>query len=197
MRPPVICGVDEAGRGPLAGPVYAGAVILYPHRPVDGLKDSKQLSATRRDWLEGRIKECALAWAVGRATVEEIDALNILQATFLAMTRALQALKLSFDEVWVDGNQRPPWTHATRTVVGGDASVAQISAASILAKTARDREMRRLHACFPQYDFAAHKGYGTAAHLAALRRHGPCTAHRRSFNPLKSWLAQGELPLSS
>ncbi len=196
MRPAVVCGVDEAGRGPLAGPVYAGAVILDVRRPVDGLKDSKQLSATRRDWLESRIKESALAWAVGMATVEEIDRLNILQATFLAMTRSLEALDGAFDEVWVDGNQRPLWPHVTRTVVGGDASVAQISAASILAKTARDREMRRLHACFPQYDFAAHKGYGTADHLAALRRHGPCVAHRRSFNPLKSWLAQGELPLS-
>ena len=196
MKPAAICGVDEAGRGPLAGPVYAGAVILDARRPVDGLKDSKQLSATRRDWLESRIKENALAWAVGTASVEEIDRFNILQATFLAMTRALEALGGACDEVWVDGNQSPPWPHATRTVVGGDASVAQISAASILAKTARDREMRRLHACFPQYDFAAHKGYGTADHLAALRRHGPCVAHRRSFNPLKSWLAQGELPLS-
>lgn len=196
MKPPVICGVDEAGRGPLAGPVYAGAVILDPRRPVDGLKDSKQLSATRRDWLEIRIKDCALAWGVGAATVAEIDRLNILQATFLAMARALQALERPFDEVWVDGNQRPPWDYATRMVVGGDAKVAQISAASILAKTARDREMRRLHERFPHYDFAGHKGYGTATHLAALRAHGPCEAHRLSFNPLKAWLAQGELPFS-
>ena len=197
MNAPVICGVDEAGRGTLAGPVYAGAVILDPRRPVDGLKDSKQLSATRRDLLEVHIKECAAAWAVGVASVEEIDRLNILQATFLAMRRAVEALARSFDEVWVDGNQRPPWDFATRMVVGGDAKVAQISAASILAKTARDHEMRRLHEDFPQYDFAGHKGYGTAAHLAALRSHGPCAAHRLSFNPLKAWLAQGELPFSS
>ena len=181
----MICGVDEAGRGPLAGPVIAAAVILDPRRPIDGLADSKQLSAARRERLASEIRAKALAYHIAAASVEEIDALNILQATLLAMQRAVAGLTLRPSEVLIDGDRCPPLSVPARAIVGGDASVAEISAASILAKTARDAMMRELHLRYPQYGFDRHMGYGTAAHLAALRLHGPCPAHRRSFAPVR------------
>lgn len=189
----MICGVDEAGRGPLAGPVFAAAVILDPARPVDGLADSKKLSARRREQLAAIIRERALAWAVAAASVEEIDRLNILQATLLAMARAVAALPLRPTEVLVDGNRCPEIALPARAIVGGDATVAEISAASILAKTSRDAEMLRLHADRPEFGLDRHKGYGTAAHLAALRRFGPAPFHRRSFAPVRDLLADREV----
>jgi ribonuclease HII len=186
------CGVDEAGRGPLAGPVVAAAVILDPARPIIGLADSKKLTAARRERLAVEIREKALAWAIAAATVEEIDAINILQATLLAIRRAVAGLKLQPEEVLIDGNRCPvldlPETVRVRAIIGGDATVMVISAASILAKTSRDADMLALHACYPQYGFDRHKGYGTAAHLAALRRHGPQTVHRKSFAPVRELL---------
>lgn len=180
-----IAGVDEAGRGPLCGPVYAAAVILDPARPIDGLNDSKKLSEKKREALAPLIHERALAWAVGIATVEEIDRLNILHATMLAMRRAVEGLAVPPDQVLVDGNRIPPGlTVPARAIVGGDASEAAISAASILAKTGRDHEMMALAALYPQYGIAKHKGYPTAEHLAALRIHGPSPIHRRSFAPV-------------
>ena len=185
----LICGVDEAGRGPLAGPVYASAVILNPARRIRGLDDSKQLSERVRDVLAPRIKERALAWAVAFATVEEIDRLNIYWATMLAMQRAVTALNTVPHEVLVDGNRCPTLDRPVRAIVGGDATVRCISAASILAKTERDAEMKRLHERFPQYGFGQHKGYGTPEHLAALQQHGPCELHRRSFAPVRTLLS--------
>jgi ribonuclease HII len=179
------CGVDEAGRGPLAGPVVAAAVILDPARPIAGLADSKKLSARRREILAFEIRQKALAWSVAEATVEEIDALNILQATLLAMQRAVTGLALVPAEALIDGNRCPKLSIPARAIIGGDATVAEISAASILAKTVRDAGMRVMDERFPQYGFARHMGYGTAAHLAALRVHGPCPAHRRSFAPVR------------
>lgn len=180
-----IAGVDEAGRGPLCGPVYAAAVILDPLRPIDGLNDSKKLSEKKREALAPLIRERALAWAVGIATVEEIDRLNILHATMLAMRRAVEGLAVPPDQVLIDGNRVPPGlTMPARAIVGGDASEAAISAASILAKTGRDHEMMALAALYPQYGIAQHKGYPTAEHLAALRAHGPSPIHRRSFAPV-------------
>jgi ribonuclease HII len=180
-----IAGVDEAGRGPLCGPVYAAAVILDPLRPIDGLNDSKKLSEKKREALAPLIRERALAWAVGIATVEEIDRLNILHATMLAMRRAVEGLAVPPDQVLIDGNRVPPGlTMPARAIVGGDASEAAISAASILAKTGRDHEMMALAALYPQYGIAKHKGYPTAEHLAALRIHGPSPIHRRSFAPV-------------
>jgi ribonuclease HII len=181
----LICGVDEAGRGPLAGQVFAAAVILDDGRPIDGLADSKKLSAKRREQLAGLIRERALAWAVAAASVEEIDRLNILQATLLAMTRAVATLGVRPDEAWIDGNRCPPLDVPARAIVGGDATVAAISAASILAKTARDAEMLLLHERYPEYGFDRHKGYGTAVHLAALKQHGPSPIHRQSFAPVR------------
>lgn len=183
-----ICGVDEAGRGPLAGPVFAAAVILDPAQPIDGLDDSKKLSEKRRDLLAVVIKAKALAWAVAWSTVEEIDAINILQATLLAMARAVSSLGIAPGEVLVDGNRCPQLAFPVRAVIGGDATVAEISAASILAKTARDAEMLKLHELHPQYGFDRHFGYGTALHLAALRQHGPSPCHRRSFAPVRNLL---------
>jgi len=180
-----ICGVDEAGRGPIAGPVYAAAVVLDPRRPIDGLADSKLLSATRREALASLIRERARAWAVASATVEEIDRINILQASLLAMRRAVEALGLVPDEAWVDGNRCPPLPCAARAIIGGDRLHAVISAASILAKTERDAEMRRLHLLYPGYRLDRHKGYPTAEHLALLERHGPAAIHRRSFAPVR------------
>lgn len=178
-------GVDEAGRGPLCGPVYAAAVILDPSRPIDGLNDSKKLSEKKREALAPLIRERALAWAVGIATVEEIDRLNILHATMLAMRRAVEGLAVPPDQVLIDGNRVPPGLAVpARAIVGGDASEAAISAASILAKTGRDHEMMALAALYPQYGIAKHKGYPTAEHLAALRIHGPSPIHRRSFAPV-------------
>lgn len=187
----LICGVDEAGRGPLAGPVFAAAVILDPRDPIDGLADSKKLSERTRDRLAPLIRQRSLAWAVASATVEEIDALNILQATLLAMQRAVESLALCPDEVLVDGTHCPRVAIPVRAIIRGDSSVAAISAASILAKTARDAEMLRLHALHPQYGLDRHKGYPTAAHLAALRSHGVISIYRRSFGPVRE-LIQGE-----
>ncbi len=184
----MICGVDEAGRGPLAGPVVAAAVILDPARPVAGLADSKKLSAARREKLAVEIRAHALAWHVAEATVAEIDELNILQATLLAMQRAVAGLAIAPAEVLIDGNRCPHLAIPARAIVGGDATVAAISAASILAKTVRDAGMLELHARYPAYGFDRHKGYGTAAHLAALARHGPCAVHRRSFAPVREQL---------
>jgi ribonuclease HII len=184
----MICGVDEAGRGPLAGPVYAAAVILDPVRPIVGLADSKKLSARKRERLALEIRKKACAWAIAEASVEEIDCLNILQATLLAMTRAVSSLGVVPDEVLVDGNRCPKLAYPVRAIIGGDATVAEISAASILAKTARDAEMLKLHELHPQYGFDRHFGYGTALHLAALRQHGPSPCHRRTFAPVRNLL---------
>ena len=182
MQNVVVCGVDEAGRGPLAGPVYAAAVILDPARRVNGLADSKVLTAERREVLATRIKERAVAWAVAFATVEEIDRVNIFHASMLAMRRAVHSLGVKPQEAWVDGNSCPPGLGcAARAIVDGDATHKPISAASILAKTARDAEMVVLHARYPRYGFDKHKGYGTAEHFEALGRIGPCEIHRRSF----------------
>ena len=181
----LVCGVDEAGRGPIAGPVYAAAVILDPARRVNGLADSKVLSAERREVLAGRIRERAIAWAVAQASVEEIDRINILRAALLAMRRAVEALKIQPHEAWVDGQMCPDLACHARAIVDGDAKHKMISAASILAKTARDAEMRTLHQRFPQYGFDQHKGYSTPEHLDLLRRHGPCEIHRRSFDPVR------------
>lgn len=178
-------GVDEAGRGPLCGPVYAAAVILDPTRQIDGLNDSKKLSEKKREALAPLIRERALAWAVGVATVEEIDRLNILHAAMLAMRRAVEGLGVPPDEVLIDGNRVPSGLVVpARAIVGGDASEPAISAASILAKTGRDHEMKALALLYPQYGIARHKGYPTREHLAALREHGPSPIHRRSFAPV-------------
>jgi len=184
----LIAGVDEAGRGPLAGPVVAAAVILDPNRPIDGLTDSKRLSPARRERLAVVIRRQALAWGVASASVAEIDQHNILQATLLAMQRAVAALSPAPSEVWVDGNRAPVWSWATRCIVGGDLTVAAISAASILAKTVRDAQMTDLARQWPAYGFDRHAGYGTPAHLQALRTHGPCPEHRRSFAPVAALL---------
>src|SRR3954471_18883357 len=181
----VICGVDEAGRGPLAGPVYAAAVILDPARRVNGLADSKVLNAERRELLAGRIKERAIAWAVACASVEEIDAINIFRASLLAMRRAVEALNVAPHEAWIDGTHCPELACRTRAIIDGDALHKVISAASILAKTARDAEMARLHNRYPNYGFDRHKGYSTAEHLELLAKHGPCDIHRRSFEPVR------------
>jgi ribonuclease HII len=180
----LLAGVDEAGRGPLAGPVFAAAVILADARPIAGLTDSKLLSAARRDELARQIRDGALAWAVASASVEEIDGLNILRATLLAMRRAVEALGTSPHEVWVDGLHCPAVACKVRAVVRGDLTVPAISAASILAKTSRDALLVELDQIYPGYGFAQHKGYGTRAHLAALRLLGPCPIHRRSFAPV-------------
>lgn len=188
----LICGVDEAGRGPLAGPVVAAAVILDPRHPIAGLADSKQLSARSRDEFAFSIRARARAWAVASASVDEIDALNILQATLLAMQRAVTALAIEADLVLVDGLQCPALSVPTRAVVRGDMSVAEISAASILAKVTRDAEMLMLHHLHPRYGFDQHKGYPTPAHLAALRTHGASSVHRKSFGPVRAILDGGE-----
>lgn len=183
-----LCGVDEAGRGPLAGPVFAAAVILHPGRMIHGLQDSKKLSQRRRQQLESQIKSRAMAWSVAQASVAEIDRLNILQATLLAMQRAVAGLPVEPERVQVDGNRCPALPCPVEAIVKGDATVAAISAASILAKTARDRVMEALHLDYPQFGFDRHFGYGTAQHLDALRRYGPCAAHRRSFSPVRECL---------
>ncbi|MCD6680728.1 MAG: ribonuclease HII [Burkholderiaceae bacterium] len=184
-----VCGVDEAGRGPLAGPVYAAAVVLDPRRQIRGLRDSKQLDAPRRETLSLRIRERARAWAIASASVEEIDELNILQASLLAMQRAVAALGVAPVLARIDGDRAPKLACAVQTIVGGDASDRAISAASILAKVARDEAMCALHERFPQYGFDRHKGYGTPEHLRLLQRNGPCGAHRRSFAPVRMLLA--------
>ena len=182
--PGLVAGVDEAGRGPLAGPVVAAAVILDPRRPIAGLADSKKLTALRRDRLFDAICANALCCSIAEATTEEIDRLNILQATLLAMQRAVAGLRLPPAKVLVDGNRLPRLPMRAEAVVGGDAIVPAISAASILAKVTRDRWCAELHAQYPQYGFAGHKGYGSAEHLAALQAHGACPQHRRSFAPV-------------
>jgi len=187
----LVAGIDEAGRGPLAGPVVAAAVILPPGAQLPGLGDSKTVTPRTRAALEKEIKKCCIACAVGRADVAEIDRLNILNATLLAMRRALLALPVAPAEAWVDGNRAPLLPCPARCFVRGDARFAVISAASILAKECRDREMRDLHRRWPQYNFAANKGYGSRAHRRALSEHGPCPAHRRSFAPLRLMLARG------
>ena len=193
----IVCGVDEAGRGPLAGPVYAGAVILDARRPIRGLADSKRLAEPTRLELAGRIRTRALAWSVASATVAEIDALNILRASLLAMQRAIERLSVRPERVLVDGLHCPEVAIPAEAVVGGDAVVKAISAASILAKTERDAEMVRLHARFPRYGFDRHKGYPTPDHLEALREVGPCAAHRSSFGPVKALLAAGRVPVQA
>lgn len=181
-----IAGVDEAGRGPLAGPVYAAAVILDPERPIQDLWDSKLLSAKRREGLAAVIQERALAWAVAKADLDEIERLNILGATLLAMQRAIVTLPVFPEHALIDGNRCPALPCSATAIVRGDQAVPAISAASILAKVARDREMLSLDAQYPIYGFASHKGYGTVFHLAALGAHGPCACHRRSFAPVKN-----------
>lgn len=186
-----VAGVDEAGRGPLAGPVVAAAVILDPERPIRGLADSKALAATRRAVLADAIRERAVAFAVAQASVEEIDAINILRATMLAMRRAVEALPVVPREVLVDGDRCPEVDCRVRAIVRGDRDVPAISAASILAKTARDAMLVELDRAFPDYGFARHKGYGTPGHLAALHHHGPCPAHRTSFAPVARCRREG------
>lgn len=191
-----LCGVDEAGRGPLAGAVYAAAVILDPLRPIVGLADSKTLSAPCRQRLASLIKEHALAWQVAYSSVAEIDQLNILKATFLAMTRAINQLPRHFalEEILIDGHIVPPGLAApARAIIKGDASVAEISAASILAKTERDAELLRLDQYYPEYGFAQHKGYPTAKHLAAIERFGVSPIHRKTFRPIKNKLQNGSI----
>ncbi len=183
----VVCGVDEAGRGPLAGPVYAAAVILGDPSPISGLADSKKLSAKRREALACEIKAKAVSWAVASATVEEIDDLNILRASLLAMQRAVSGLAMQPVSIVVDGIHVPKVAMPARAIVDGDALVPAISAASILAKVARDALMLELHVAYPDYGFDRHKGYGTALHMAALQRLGPTPAHRRSFAPVRKY----------
>jgi len=186
----LVAGIDEAGRGPLAGPVVAAAVILHTDRPVDGLDDSKKLSAARREMLAKDIRREALSWSVAWADAAEIDALNILEATMLAMRRAVAGLSVAPDAIQVDGNRLPIMRIGGRRVPGeaivkGDSRVASIAAASIIAKTVRDRIMVEMDRLYPVYEFARHKGYGTQVHRERLTRHGPCDQHRRSFAPVR------------
>lgn len=184
-----VAGVDEAGRGPLAGDVYAAAVILDPDRPIEGLTDSKKLSEKKRELLAEEIKQKARAWCIASSSVEEIDSLNILQATMLAMTRAVNGLTIAPDFVIIDGNRLPKQLpYPAKAIVKGDLTEPAISAASILAKTARDAALLQLHQQYPMYAFDQHKGYGTALHLEKLKTYGACPAHRRSFAPVKKVL---------
>ena len=190
----LICGVDEAGRGPLAGSVYAAAVILDANNPIVGLMDSKKLSEKKRDFLSAEIKQKALAWAIASCSAQEIDEINILQASLLAMKRAIEAMQTQFnvvpDLVQVDGNKCPKINLPCEAIVKGDSKVQAISAASILAKVARDAELYELDKIYPQYGFAQHKGYPTAAHLLALQAHGICPQHRLSYAPVRVLLNQ-------
>lgn len=192
MRLELICGVDEAGRGPLAGAVYAAAVILDPERPIIGLADSKKLSEKKRDALAIEIKQHALAWAIASSSVDEIDRINILQASMLAMQRAIVAMQVQFgvtpDLVQVDGNKCPQMTLPCEAIIKGDSKVQAISAASILAKTARDSELYALDKQYPLYGFSQHKGYPTVLHLSLLQQHGVSPVHRRSFAPVRNLL---------
>lgn len=189
VPPGLVCGIDEAGRGPLAGPVVAAAVILDPARPIAGLDDSKKIGEKKREALVLLIRERALAWAVAEASVAEIDRLNILRATLLAMQRAVAGMGIRPTRALVDGNRCPQLDIPVAAVIGGDGTIAPIAAASILAKTVRDAGMRELHARYPQYGFASHMGYPTAAHLQALAAHGVSPVHRRSFRPVARRLA--------
>jgi ribonuclease HII len=187
-----ICGVDEAGRGPLVGAVVAGAVVLDPDNPIEGLKDSKKLSASRREYLYEEIMQKAKAWGIGEASPAEIDAINILQATMLAMQRAVEDLANRLgqwpSQALVDGNRCPKLPIPAQAIVKGDAKEPAISAASILAKVTRDRQMQSLHEQYPEYGFAQHMGYPTEAHFAALKQYGACDEHRRSFSPVRKVL---------
>ena len=185
-----ICGLDEAGRGPLSGPVVAAAVILDPARPIVGLNDSKKLSAKKREALALEIKEKALAWGIGSASAAEIDAINILQASFLAMTRAYAQLTVPAEKALVDGNRCPKLPVLTEAVVKGDGKIACIAAASILAKTSRDATMLALHQDYPEYGFDKNKGYLTKEHLAALKKYGPCPLHRKTYSPVKEIISK-------
>ena len=189
IPPGLVCGIDEAGRGPLAGSVVAAAVILDPARPIPGLNDSKKLSEKKRDALAILIRERAVAWCVASASVEEIDQLNILHATMLAMQRAVAGLNVRPTSAMVDGNRCPILDIPAEAVVKGDGKIASIAAASILAKTVRDAEMLALHAQYPQYGFDRHMGYPTAAHFAALEAHGASPVHRKSFGPVARQLS--------
>lgn len=190
-----IAGVDEAGRGPLAGPVVAAAVILHPDRSIAGARDSKTLSASRREELAEQIRSQALAWAIAQASVEEIDTLNILQASLLAMRRAIEALQPAADFARIDGNKLPRLAIPARAIVKGDSLDSAISCASILAKTHRDALMEAMHLHYPQYGFDVHAGYPTPSHLSVLDRIGPCPEHRRSFGPVRRYLErQGAVP---
>lgn len=184
----LLCGVDEAGRGPLAGAVFAAAVILHPDKPIAGLNDSKKLSEKKREYLACLIRENALSWAVASVSAEEIDRINILQASLLAMQRAVELLSHRPDEVQADGLHCPQLTMPTRAIVRGDSLVPAISAASILAKTARDAEMLEMHRLYPEYGFDRHKGYPTSDHLAALAQYGVSIIHRRSYAPVRKIL---------
>ena len=190
LLPPegLVCGVDEAGRGPLAGPVVAAAVILDPANPILGLNDSKKLSSKRRDALAIEIRSKALAWAVAEASVEEIDQINILQASMLAMQRAVEALGTQPSSALIDGNRCPKLSCPAEAIIGGDGLVESIAAASILAKTVRDAGMMKLHATYPMYGFDRHMGYPTALHLKALGEHGVSPVHRRSYSPVAKLL---------
>jgi ribonuclease HII len=193
--PGLVAGVDEAGRGPLAGPVVAAAVILDDLNPIAGLNDSKKLSAAKREQLFDEIRAKALCCSIAQASVEEIDELNILQATLLAMRRAVEGLRLKPAKVLVDGNRLPVLDVLAEAIVKGDATVPAISAASILAKVTRDRWCAELDAQYPQYGFAGHKGYGTAEHLQALRTFGACAQHRKTFAPVTAVLHEGRVPV--
>ncbi|RUO72478.1 ribonuclease HII [Pseudidiomarina sediminum] len=186
----MICGTDEAGRGPIAGPVVAAAVILDPQRPIEGINDSKKLSEKKRQALSEEIKAKALYWAIAQCDADEIDAINILQASLLAMQRAVEALPIAPEKVLVDGNKLPKLQVPAEAVVGGDALHACIGAASILAKVERDRQMLAWHEQYPVYDFAKHKAYPTPAHLALIQEHGVCPIHRRSFKPVRRVLGE-------
>jgi ribonuclease HII len=187
-----VCGVDEAGRGPLVGAVVAGAVVLDPNNPIEGLKDSKKLTAVRREYLYEQIMEKAKAWGVGEASPAEIDEINILQATMLAMRRAIEDLTTRLgawpDKALIDGNRCPELPIDAEAIVKGDAKEPAISAASIVAKVTRDRQMMSLHGVHPEYGFAQHMGYPTEAHFAALKQYGACDQHRRSFSPVRKVL---------
>lgn len=189
----LIAGVDEVGRGPLAGDVVAAAVILHPERPIPGLADSKKLTAKRREALFALIVENAASWCIARASVEEIDRMNILQASLLAMHRAVEGLAMVPEHVLVDGNRLPKWSYSSEAIVQGDGSVPQISAASILAKVTRDQEMAVLDAQYPGYGFAQHKGYPTRIHLQALAALGISPIHRQSFGPVRALSVQASL----
>lgn len=184
-----VAGVDEVGRGPLAGPVVAAAVILDPAKPVEGLADSKKLSEARREKLAELIQKNALAWALGRAEVEEIDSINILQASLLAMQRAVEGLKIAPHKALIDGNRCPRLACPSEAIIKGDSKIPAISAASIIAKVSRDREMVQLHREYPEYGLDRHKGYPTKFHLQALQRHGVRDIHRKSFAPVQKLLA--------
>ncbi len=189
----IIAGTDEVGRGPLAGDVVAAAVILGANHGIEGLNDSKKLSEKKRECLYDEIRERAQCWSIARASVEEIDEINILHASMLAMKRAAETLSVQPNYIYVDGNRLPKWSYSAEAVVQGDGLIEEISAASILAKVTRDREMKQMDTVYPGYGFAGHKGYPTRVHMEALKRLGPCAIHRKSFAPVKVLLTQQTL----